>query len=174
MNRILWIMLLSPFAVIGQGVQVEYDKNRDFSIYRTFSFGESEVITPKDQRQVSEATLKTWVEKSIERELTGKGLQRVDSAADLIVSFVAGSQERSDMEMLGPLGMTPGSNAQTWSRDYRMGNLIIDLDDRSKHLIWRITAVSNSSSASGQQMIDEVVTTGFKKFSIKPKKSKKK
>ena len=35
-----------------EDINVEYDKKRDLSIYKTFSLGEGEVITPTDQRQV--------------------------------------------------------------------------------------------------------------------------
>ena len=173
MIRTLFFLFLS-FPLFSQSIEVEYKKDRDYTIYKTFSFGESEIITPKDQRQVSDASLKALIQKPIKEELMEKGLQPVDSAGDLIATFVAGTQARTDLEQLGPLGMTPGSNAQTWSRDYRMGSMIIDLEDRQKNLIWRINATSFSSSSNSQQMIDEVVSAGFKKLSFKPKKSKKK
>ena len=95
-------------------------------------------------------------------------------AGDLVVSFVVGSLERSDLEQLGPLGMTPGSSSQTWSRDFRLGSLIIDLNDRSNNLIWRVNATTTTNTSDAQRMIDQVVSAGFKKFSLKPKKVKKK
>lgn len=167
------LILITP-RVLAQDINVEYDKKRDFSRYRTFAFGESEVITPKDRRQTDEALLTKWVKGSIGNQLKEKGLQPVDSVADLVVSFVIGSQERRDVSQLGHLGTSRPNSSQTWSRDYQMGNLIIDLNDRNNNLIWRITATTTSSASDIEQLIDQVVSAGFKKFSLKPKKVKKK
>lgn len=171
--RLLPFFILLTFYSAAQEIDVEYDKTRDLSKYKTFMHGESEVMTPKDQRQVDAASLQKMVRETIGRELTAKGMQQTDSAADLVVSFVVGSQDRSDFGQLGPLGMSPGSSAQSWSRDFRMGSLIMDLNDRKGTLIWRVNATTSSSSTDIQQMINQVVAAGFKKFSLKPKKVKK-
>lgn len=170
------LFLLIGFYSYAQDIEVVGDKNRDLSKYKTYRFGESEIITPKDERQVDGVTLKKMVKAAISEELHEKGMQQVDSAdeGDLVVSFVVGSLERSDLEQLGPLGMTPGSSSQTWSRDFRLGSLIIDLNDRSNNLIWRVNATTTTNTADAQRMIDQVVSAGFKKFSLKPKKVKKK
>ncbi|MBY0435317.1 MAG: DUF4136 domain-containing protein [Cyclobacteriaceae bacterium] len=171
---ILLIILASPSSLFSQQVIAEYDKTRDLSRYKTFTMGETEIITPKDERQLNEDELKKIVNRSILEELKEKGLQHVDSAGDLVVSYVVGSMARTDFGQLGPLGMTPGNASQTWSRDYRMGSLIIDLNDKNDNLIWRVNANTSSNSVPIEKMIEEVVGAGFKKFSIKPKKVKKK
>ena len=157
-----------------QDINVEYDKNRDLSGYKTFSFGEGEVITPKDRSQEDEVKLHKWIKEAVAKQLTEKGLHQNDSAADLVVSYVIGTQERSDFGQLGPMGTLPGDASQTWSRNYQLGSLIIDLDNKNKNLIWRVNATTSSSSADIEQLIDRVVSAGFKKFSLKPKKVKKK
>ncbi len=168
------IFVLISFFSYAQDINVEYDKTRDLSRYKTFRIGGGEVITPEDQRQVESAALKKLVISAIEKELIAKGLQQVDSMGDLVASYVVGSDRRSDLEQLGPGGMMPGVDSQTWSRDYRMGSLIIDLNDRSNNLIWRVNATTTESSNDAKRMIDQVVAAGFKKFSLKPKKVKKK
>jgi len=173
MRKILLLMLLSS-SVRAQEVNAEFDKTRDLSRYKTFVFGEGEIITPKDRRgQMDEAGLHKMVKTSISEELTEKGLHQVDSAADLVVSYVIGSQERMDYSVLGPLGTSPTNSSQTWSRDYRLGSLIIDLNDKNNNLIWRVNATSEGAEDM-ERLIDAVVSAGFKKFSIKPKKVKKK
>lgn len=169
----LSVLLLLLVESTAQDIEVVYDKKRDFSKYKTFSRGESEVTTPKDQRQMDPVALQNMVWETIAEELKEKGLQKADSAADLVVSFVVGSTERSDFGQLGPLGMSPGSNAQSWSRDFNMGSLVIDLNEKGGTLVWRINATT-SGTAGAQQMIDQVVGAGFKKLSLKPKKQKKK
>lgn len=172
--RITTIFVFLSVISYAQDVQVEYDKNRDLSRYKTFHFGETEVITPKDQRQAESASLIKWVTEAIAMELKSKGLQQLDSAADLVASFVVGSDARMDLQQLGGGGMMPGSNERTWSRDYRVSSLIIDLNDKSNNLIWRVNATTTDAGNNPQRMIDNVVAEGFRKFSLKPKKVKKK
>ena len=171
---ILCFLTLLLSESIGQDITVEFDKNRDLTIYKSFTIGEGEVITPKDRRTGREATLHKWVKDAISEELKEKGLQQVDSAGDLLATYVIGTHERSDFSQLGPLGTAPNNSSQTWSRDYQLGNLIIDLNDKNKNLIWRINASTDAAATDIGQLIEQVVSAGFKKFSLKPKKVKKK
>ncbi|NOT74318.1 MAG: DUF4136 domain-containing protein [Cyclobacteriaceae bacterium] len=173
MTRILFFLLFISFCSTGQDIKAEYDKNRDLSRYKTFSMGESEIITPKDQIQPNEVPLQKIVTEAIEEELKEKGMIKVDSAGDLIVTFVAGSEQRTDLERLGPLGTTPGNSNQTWSRDFTVESLIIDLNDKNNTLVWRVNASVNAGSQDIKSLVDEIVAAGFKKFSLKPKKKKK-
>jgi hypothetical protein len=165
-------MLVSSIG-FGQELKVEFDKNRDFSKYKTFRFGEGEIITPKDQQQTNEDDIDKWIRSAISRELEMCELTLVDSTADLVVSYVAGSLARSAAGDVGPMGLTPGSMDRTYIRDYRQGSLIIDLNDRSKLLVWRINATSDMSATGGERMIDQIVEKGFRKYP-KPSKKKKK
>jgi hypothetical protein len=178
MYRIIFLIgfLIANFSALSQEIKVEFDKNRDFTKYKTYSYGECEIITPKDQRKISEATLHKWIKDAISRELDGRGLLKVDSTADLVVSYVVGTLARSDMENVGPMGLAPGSTEQTFIRDYQQGSLIIDLNDRNDFLVWRINSVTTMTPADGQKVIDQVVQKGFKQFlkPVKTKKSKKK
>lgn len=165
-------MLFSTFG-FGQELKVDFDKNHDFSKYKTFRFGEGEIITPKDQQQTNEDDIEKWIRSAISRELEMRELTLVDSSADLVVSYVAGSLARSAAGDVGPMGMTPGSMDRTYIRDYRQGSLIIDLNNRSKLLVWRINATSDMSATGGERMIDQIVEKGFRKYP-KPSKKKKK
>lgn len=165
-----WLSL----SAFSQDINVEYDKNRDLSRYKTFTIGSGEIITPKDRRTGTEANLHKWVKAAIVEELTEKGMVQVDSAGDLLATYLVGTQQRRDVSQLGPLGTSPDNSSQTWSRDYTMGNLIIDLNDHNKNLIWRITATTGAAAMDINVLIDQVVSAGFKKFSLKPKKAKKK
>jgi hypothetical protein len=57
--------------------------------------------------------------------------------------------------------------------EYRQTSLIIDLNDRSNNLIWRINSTTNMTSEEGERMIDAIVEKGFKKFGKAPKRKKK-
>lgn len=166
---ILLLILAGIADCFAQGIEVEYDKNRDFTIYKSFSIGEAEIITPKDQRKVSDATVHKWVQDAIASELKDKGLEQLDSLGDLSVSYIIGSVERSNLESSG----TGGIGAGVVTRDYEESSFVIDMNDRKNFLVWRINGVTSTNSPNAKNMIEEVVAKGFKKFSIKPKKKKK-
>jgi len=170
--RILPVLFLAAsIHALGQGIKVEYDKKHDVTKYKTFSFGESQVITPPDQKQVSDATVDKWIKNGVTRELEYKGLQWVEKSGDLTVTYAVGTMPRSDVQAIGPLGQTPGSNATTWSRDYSQTSLIVDLNNKSNFLVWRINAVADVVT-DGERTIDLIVERGFKKFGKAVKKKK--
>jgi hypothetical protein len=174
MKKLLsFILLLFGMTAHSQQLKVEYDKNHDFSQYKTFRIGEGEVTTPKDQRQINEAQLKKWVTSAVVTELKLRGLQQADSTADLVVSYIVGSMAKSDAGDVGPMGLTPGSMDRTYMRDYRQGNLVIDLNDRRNNLVWRINGTTEMSNGNAEGMINAIVQKGFKNYG-KPVKSKKK
>jgi hypothetical protein len=173
-SKIFLFLSFLSFSLLAQDdIKVEYDKKHDFAQYKTFALGEGEIVTPKDKRVVKDATMHNWVRSAIIEELTEKGLKQVDSLGDLVVSYAVGSLPRTDMSQLGPLGQTPGSTNQTWSRDYQQNSLIIDLNNRQNSLVWRINGTTTSPASGAQPMISEIVSEGFKKLSLKPKKGKK-
>ncbi|MBK7650239.1 MAG: DUF4136 domain-containing protein [Flammeovirgaceae bacterium] len=125
----LFVLLIASVSY-GQDIKVEYDKKLDFTQFKTFRFGEGEVITPEDQQVVSEVQMNKWVKAAVSRELEAKGLTRVDSSADLTVSYAIGAMARSDAGSVGPMGLTPGSMERNYSRDYSQGSFVIDLNNR--------------------------------------------
>lgn len=166
-------LLLVPALALGQGIQTRFDKDRDYSVYKTFSFGEAEIITPKDQRQIEDQVLHRWIRDAVAGELRQKGLQPADSLGDLVISYIVGATTQMDFQNLGPLGIAPGNPSQTWSQDVRTGSLVIDLNDRNNFLIWRIDATMTLSAGPAvEKQIDQVVYQGYKKWP-KPKKKKK-
>lgn len=171
MKLVAFSLLFVSLNSLCQEIKVEYDKKHDFTKYKTFSFGESQVITPQDQKQVSDATVDRWVKNGVTRELESKGLSKVDSNADIVVTYAVGTMARSDIQAIGPLGQTPGSTATTWSRNYNQTSLIIDLNNKSNFLVWRINAVADVVGPEGERTIDMIVERGFKKFA-KPSKKK--
>ena len=164
------ILCIAFGSLSAQTIQVEYNKNKDMTAYRTFQFGEAEIITPKEKRIYDEVKTHSIVSSAIELELNDRGLQRVDSNAHLVVSYIIGSMERSSVFDAGRLGGTPPAAMQ----DYNEGSFIIDLNDRSNNLIWRINAVSAFTESNIQSQIDQILQKGFKKFPNKPKTKGKK
>jgi hypothetical protein len=167
-------VLVGSFFVRAQQIKIEFDKKTDLSHYKTFRFGDGQIITPKDERVIPDATIHAWVKNAVTEELTEKGLVRVDTTADIIISYLTGTAQRMNSGNVGPLGMTPGTSDRTYMIDYQQGSLVIDLNDtRTNTLIWRVNATTNTNLPEAKQNIIQIVERGFKKFSLKPKKPKK-
>ena len=171
MRKLFISLLFIPVVtgVFAQDIESEYDKNRDFTIYKTFALGEGEIITPKDQRKVSDDQIHKLVTEAIADELKEKGLIQLDSLADLTVSYIIGSLERSNLRSNSAGGIGAGVEMS----DYEQSSFVIDMNDRNNFLVWRINGVTSTSAPNAVTIIDEVVAKGFKKFSLKPKKKKK-
>jgi Domain of unknown function (DUF4136) len=153
---ILFLFLLTAFSIDAQQIKIESDKTADLSKYKTFRFGEGQIVTPKDERVTPDAMVHKWIQGAMTEELNNKGLTKSDSA-DLIISYLIGSEKRTDAGSVGPLGMTPGSNQH---------------DAHTNKLVWRVKAVTNANQPDGEKMIDEIIEKGFKKFGQKGKKKK--
>ncbi len=173
--KILSIMLLLfSLQAAGQELKVEFDKKHDFSIYKTFSFGESQVATPPDEKQVTDATIDKWVKAGTARELKYKGLKRVDTLGDLVVTYTIVTMPRLDIHTIGPAAGTPDSNDRTWSRSYTQQNFIIDLTaPNNNYLAWRINALNDVVGRDAERVIDAIIVRGFKKFHKQKRKQKK-
>jgi len=170
MRLVFLIVLVTGITGLNaQTIEVEYNKNKDMTGYKTFQFGETEIITPKDKQRMDEGKTRDIVNEALELELKNKGLQKVDSNAHLVLSYIIGSMERSSIFDAGRLGGTPPSVMQ----DYNEGNLVIDLNDRSNNLIWRVNAVTTFTDANMSSQIEQIIGKGFKKFPNKPKGKKK-
>ncbi|MCU0420338.1 MAG: DUF4136 domain-containing protein [Cyclobacteriaceae bacterium] len=171
---IIWLMVLA-FCAQGQEFKVEYDKKHDFTRYKTFSFGESEIVIPADQRTAPDAQWHDWMKKALQDEFAEKGLAFVEKDGDLVISYIIGSVSRTEVQNLGPMGMAPGADqSRLWNRDFKQGSIIIDLNNRQGFKVWRVTATTHASVPDAERQLDQLVGEGFRKFSIKPKKSKKK
>ena len=75
MRVIVVLLLLTAGQSFAQKVNVDFDKDVDFSKYKTYAFteGTPTPVTLTNQR----------IEKAIEAQLAAKGLTRVESNADL-------------------------------------------------------------------------------------------
>lgn len=171
----LFITIATISSGNAQSIEVTFDKTKDMSGYKTFRIGESEVTTPADMRVLDEKELRGKVDEIITQELKEKGLQRVDSNAQLVVSFIIGYLERSGVYNAGPLGGTPGEvSSGAVMKDYNEGSFVVDLNDKSNNLIWRINSIIQYSATVTVQQVEQVVDKGFRKFPNKPKKKGKK
>lgn len=178
--------MLTAGTALAQKVSVDFDKNTDFSKFKTYAFA---VGTP------TPATLTNQrIESAIEAQLSAKGLTRVQSNADLTVVFhcAVTQQTQLDTTNLGGWGWGPGwgrgwgwggrfrggwgglgGNAITQVEQIPVGTLIVDIgDSTNRKYIWRGTATKTLSSNQGknEKTIDQEVKKMFEKFPPKEKR----
>ena len=95
-------LLITAGESFAQKVDVDFDKDVDFSKYKTYAFteGTPTPVTLTNQR----------IEKAIDAQLAAKGLTRVESNADLTVVFHCSVTERTQFSTrsLDGWGWGPG------------------------------------------------------------------
>jgi hypothetical protein len=103
-----------------------------------------------------------------------------DSTAQLFVSYVVETTLASESENLGPMGLTPTANAamvdqsRTWSRSFRQGILILEIEDQRNNVLWSSEGIMDISRSRGGNVLDVAVRAAFRKFPDKTKKEKTK
>jgi hypothetical protein len=155
------ILTAGSFA---QQVKTDYDRDANFSNYKTFSFEKIQATDP------------LWVDRiksAVASALTAKGLSQVESGGDISVVAVemTNTQQRLDTFYNGfGGGWRWGGrfgDATTTTETYQVGTLVVDLfDSHNKELLWRGSASNTLSNKSNNNIknLDKGVDKMFKKY----------
>jgi len=167
--------LLMTGTAFAQKVNVDFDRNADFSKYKTYAFAPG---TP-----APETLMNQRIEDAIEAQLAAKGLTRVASNPDLFVVYhcAVDKQTQLNTTSLGGWGWGPGwrrwggfgGDAITQVEQIPVGHLIVDIGDAAeKRYIWRGTATKTISShpENNAKTINQEVRKMFEKFPPPPEK----
>lgn len=178
--------LLTVSAALAANVNVDFDKDTEFSKYKTYAFADG---TPTPETLTNQR-----IEKAIEAQLAARGLTKVASNADLTVVYHCSVIQKTQLNTtnLGGWGWGPGwrrgwgwgggwrggwgglgGNAITQVEQIPVGTLIVDIGDSAgKKYIWRGTATNTLSRNQGKnaKTIDQEVKKMFEKFPPKEKK----
>ncbi len=139
-------LLCLGVAAFAQEVQLDYDRSANFSAYKTYQWVDYKQVAVGDQ------LLDQDIKRSVDEQLAGKGLRRVDSGGDLLVGYQAGISEEKEFDAFGSgFGGGPwgGWGGPGWGNvdvhgstsTVDVGKLIIGLfDPAAKHLVWRGSA----------------------------------
>lgn len=168
------LLLFLSLSAAAQDILVEPGKNINWSTHKTYRFGKSEIVTHKEDKKISDASLDKIIRETIDREMTIKGITRDDATATLVVTYLAGNFHHSELQRLGPLGVTPGQIGASATRDFDQGSLVIDVNDASTGaLVWRVNSTVSTNLPDPRNNVEQVVGKGFKKFAVAPKKKKR-
>ncbi len=171
--------------VVAQ-VKSDYDKNANFSEYKTYTFGgwvkdSDKILTDFDKKRITDA---------LSNEFSSRGMSYVESGGDAVITlFIVVNQKTSTtaytnfnggMGYYGRRGWGMGyggmglSATTTYNQnDYLEGTFVVDMyDSKSKELIWQgiITSVVKENPEKREKSIPKKVKKLMKKFPVKPMK----
>lgn len=112
----------------------DYDKDTNFSNYKTFAFYKEGM----DKLKVNDIDKKRFVQAVIE-DLQGKGMRKSTQSPDLLVNIIITGKERISVTDDYPYGYVWWYPAPSMTmRQYTESTIYIDLIDRDKNqLVWQ-------------------------------------
>jgi uncharacterized protein DUF4136 len=175
-GAILACLILCTVAQ-AQKTSAAFDKNVDFSSFKTYGFDKEGARNPYVNSLIVEA---------IERELNSRGLTKVDVDPDLKVVYLAATVPNLQVQnvpfyhVVNPAysGMVGSATMNMW--DVTTGTLVIDLFERkTDRVVFRGTITDVLQRAPSADLkadakivskpINKGVAKIFKKYPIKPK-----
>lgn len=176
---LLSIAFLKP---VEAQVNSDFDKNTDFSKYKTYSFlgwqkNSDQIINDFDKKRIYDA---------FKAEFSARGMEYVESGGDAAISFFIVVNEKTSTTAYTDFntgygyrgrwgwGMGPGYATTTYHEsDYREGTFVVDMyDSGSKDLVWQgvMTKAINENPQKREKTIPKNVKKLMKKFPVKPGK----
>lgn len=172
---VIALIALAPVAVRAQKVNVISDPAADFSRYKTYTW---------DQGMHANPIVRQHIVAAVDNAMTARGLRKVDTEPDLIVSALASTE--SDLTVTNPswapvlnsIATGIPSSSQAWP--VTKGTLLISISDaKTKNGVWRGTATQTlehgptgdrvRDAKTVEKPINKAVQKMFKKFPPQPK-----
>jgi hypothetical protein len=170
--QFLLLIGLLGVGVQAQKIKVEYDKNLDFSRFKTFAWG------PLDA--VARPLLALAIQGTIEEELTKRGLHKVQANPDVFMEMYGSVDSDMSISYANPLysgmGGIPsfdagfvmwGYGGGTTAVTVHKGQLVVDIIEGSqKKLAWRGIATENLSDNKEKlvKQVNKAVEKMFKRY----------
>jgi Domain of unknown function (DUF4136) len=157
------MMMLASVVSVGQQVKTDYDRNANFTQYKTYSWSS---VKTKDPLMVDR------IKNAVNSALAVRGLTQVDSGGDLSIVAMEITRNQQTLNTFydgGFGGWRWGGfgNATTTTETYKVGTLIVDLfDTRSKGLVFRGSSSDTLSNNSDKNIknLNKGVEKMFKHF----------
>ena len=178
------LLLLAASSVVGQDVRYNFDKEANFSTFKTYKW-----VDLKDAPKIDNLREKQ-IKDTVDTELTTKGLTKTDAdSADLYVGYQAGiGTEKQFTSYNSDWGYGPGWYRGGWygggggmttgqTSTIYTGQLSIDFYDSKNHdLVWRGVASKTvdvkAKPDKQQKNLTKAVAKLLKNFPPPPPKSK--
>ncbi|HEX4168900.1 MAG TPA: DUF4136 domain-containing protein [Bryobacteraceae bacterium] len=163
--------LLLCTTVLFAGVKTDYDRNANFSQYKTYSW---ENVKTRDQLLVPR------IEEAVNAGLAAKGWTQVPAGGSVLINAIDINRNQQTLNTFYD-GMGGGwrwrgvggfGGSTTTVENYKIGTLVVDVfDANSKTLIWRGSASNTLSNNSEKNIknLDKEVQKMFAHFPPSPK-----
>jgi hypothetical protein len=163
------MMMLASVVSVAQQVKTDYDRNANFTQYKTYSWSS---VKTKDPLLVDR------IKSAVNSALAAKGLTQVDSGGDLSIVAMEITRNHQTLNTFydgGFGGWRWGGfgNATTTTETYKVGTLVVDLfDTQSRELVWRGSSSDTISNKSDKNIknLNNGVEKMFKHFPPEAKK----
>ena len=133
-NYLIALLCLSA-AGSDQEVHFDYDRSTNFNAYRTYRWIDQTPV------QIGVQLLDRDIKRAVDEQLAGKGLRRVDSGGDLLVSYhaaISGETQFDGFGGWGPPWLGNWGDTRVTTSTIDIGTLTIGLfDPANKQLVWR-------------------------------------
>lgn len=162
----VFLLMVAAFvftlAAQAQSVVVDYDHSAgDFSRFKTYAW-------VKSTRPTSNPLMDQRIIAAIDSQLAAKGMTKIDTNADVTVTYGAGISQETQSMVTGTGGWRWGGGMATVNQYVtNVGTLVVDINDgKSRQLLWRGAAKDTLSDKpeKNAQKIDKAVTKMFKKY----------
>ena len=173
MQRVVFVlvgvMLLFAGRSSAADVKTDYDRNTNFSQYKTYSW---------EQVQTRDPLMVDRIKSAVNGSLAAKGLTEVPTGGDLSIVAIEVTHNQQTLDTFynnfgGGRRFGGFGDATTTTETYRVGTLVVDLSDlTTKKLVWRGSASDTLSDKSEKNIdnLDKGVVKMFKKFPPDPSK----
>jgi hypothetical protein len=172
-------LVLVPALAIAQKVTFDFDKNADFTTFKTYAMKEG---TPVGQPLIDERIVG-----AIDAQMAAKGFKKDDSNPDVFVVYHVAFDKQKDISTFssgyaggyGPYGWGWGGGmgmgtTSTQVRDILVGTLVVDMADaKNKKVVWRGMGTkeidTNAKPDKRDKSINKAVEKIFKNYPPKKK-----
>jgi len=155
--------LLVTIGCSSMKVNYDYDRQADFSQYKTYAWHDSDTNVADTDPLAHERFIS-----AVDRKLAANGFSKVGSNPDVFVTYHAEESQQMSLDttyMGGGWGYGPGwgwggmggmGSSSTTVRQYNVGTVVLDMwDAGQKRLVWRGTAsdtVSDNPSKNAEKI----------------------
>jgi len=144
-------------------VKTDYDRNANFSQYKTYSW---------EKVKTQDALLVDRVKAAVNAALAAKGWTQIDAGGDVSIMAMETTQNQQTLNTFydgfgGGWRWGGFGDATTTTETYKVGTLVVDLfDTKAKNLIWRGSSSDTLSSNSDKNIknLDKGVQKMFAHF----------
>lgn len=163
---LLAILLVAAGTASAQKVNVDFDKDADFSKYSTFAVALNQSEPPRNPLMAQRAL------KGVSYHLTLKGLREVEESPDLFVAVYGILDQEKQLNVTGygyggRWGRYGGGTATATTSTYNVGTLVVDIyDAKTKQIVWRGVGSDTVSDKpeKNEKKLNKALEKMFKKF----------